>query len=80
MLTDDTDAHEATADLPSAAGPRVGETRRDWIARLAQSHIADAIATLEHLAGNARSPSARRTAERDLKRYRARAAKAVDKP
>jgi hypothetical protein len=74
MLTNDTEAREAKPDLTSAAD------RRRYIAELARPHIAGAIATLERLAANAKSPGIRRAAQRDLKRYRARVAKAGDKP
>ena len=71
MLKPDDTARENEHDITTVAG------RRRWIADLTRPHVAAALATLEDLAANAESPRVRRSAERDLKRYRARVAKAL---
>lgn len=49
---------------------------RRWVADLQKTIVPAALATLTELAANADSPVVRRSAERELRRYRARVAKA----
>jgi hypothetical protein len=63
--------HSARTEDPNRASEHDLTTvtgRRRWIADLVRPHVPAAIAMLKELATTARSPSARRSAARDLNR------------
>jgi hypothetical protein len=70
---------DRASDEPKPARGTQAE-RRLYIAELLRPHVAGAVATLEELAANARSPKVRRAAARDRKRSTVRAAKLESKP